>query len=221
MTPRLYLPFALALCISVMLVLEGCGSDNTVAPQEPTATTVVIGTQEWMTKNLDVSRFRNGDSIFEVRTIQQWISAGREGKPAWCYYNNDPSNGSRYGKLYNWFAVADARGLAPEGFHVASDSEWSVLVAAAGGDANAGARLKTTSGWSTGNGENVVGFWALPAGSRDDGDFAYLGSFSSWWTSTEHDAMRARMRLVSGEDRSASEYDLPKSNGMAVRCIKD
>ena len=76
---------------------------------------VKIGNQTWMKKNLDVSKFRNGDIVPEVRSQEEWSNAALENKPAWCYYNNDQANGVKYGKLYNWYAVNDPRGLAPEG----------------------------------------------------------------------------------------------------------
>lgn len=82
--------------------------------------TVKIGNQEWVIENLNVDCFRNGDAIPEVKSHKEWIIAGREEKPAWCYYDNDLANGERYGKLYNWFAVMDPRVLSPEGFHIPS-----------------------------------------------------------------------------------------------------
>ena len=88
------------------------------------AQTVTIGTQVWMTKNLDVATFRNGDPIPEAKSNEEWEKAGENKQPAWCYYDNDPANGAKYGKLYNWYAVNDPRGLAPEGWHVPSIDEW-------------------------------------------------------------------------------------------------
>lgn len=95
--------------------------------QEPI--TVRIGEQEWMTKNLNVSRFRNGDPIPEVRDYQEWREAGENKTPAWCYYENATDSGKVLGKIYNWHAVNDPRGLAPEGFHVPRLSEWDTLFA--------------------------------------------------------------------------------------------
>jgi uncharacterized protein (TIGR02145 family) len=82
---------------------------------------IKIGTQIWATRNLDASTFRNGDTIPEAKTDEEWKAAGNDKKPAWCYYNNDPANGKKYGKLYNYYAVKDKRGLAPEGWHIPSD----------------------------------------------------------------------------------------------------
>ena len=86
---------------------------------------VNIGRQVWMLRNLNVSNFRNGDVIAEARTNEEWIAAGKEGKPAWCYYENKMENNVIYGKLYNWYAINDFRGIAPEGWHVPTDNEWS------------------------------------------------------------------------------------------------
>jgi len=89
--------------------------------------TVAIGKQVWMTENLNVDTFRNGEAIPHVKTNEEWIKAGENKQPAWCYCDNDPANGAKYGKLYNWYAVANARGLCPAGWHVPSDDEWTQL----------------------------------------------------------------------------------------------
>ena len=77
--------------------------------------TVTIGKQTWMKKNLDVSRYRNGDVIPEVADLSTWVNLTTG---AWCYYENKSDNGTTYGKLYNWYAVNDPRGLAPAGWHI-------------------------------------------------------------------------------------------------------
>ncbi|MBK7446999.1 MAG: fibrobacter succinogenes major paralogous domain-containing protein [Ignavibacteria bacterium] len=81
-----------------------------------------------MSENLEVSVFRNGDLIPEAQKDSEWKNAGDSGKPAWCHYKNNPANGKKYGKLYNWYAVNDSRGLAPEGWHIPSDTEWTELI---------------------------------------------------------------------------------------------
>ncbi|MBM3455516.1 MAG: hypothetical protein FJX80_10255, partial [Bacteroidetes bacterium] len=108
---------------------------------------VKIGAQTWMAENLNVSTFRNGDPIPEAKTNEEWEKAGKEGKPAWCYYENDSKNGAKYGKLYNWYAVNDSRGLAPTGWHIPSDAEWTTLENQLGDDA--GKKMKSTSGWKS------------------------------------------------------------------------
>ena len=113
------------------------------------AQTVKIGTQVWTTKNLNVSTFRNGDTIPEVKTNEEWIEAARIQQPAWCYYENDSMNGAKYGKLYNWYAMNDTRGLAPIGYHIPSDVEWKTLVDFIGKESDAGKKMKSTSGWNS------------------------------------------------------------------------
>jgi uncharacterized protein (TIGR02145 family) len=107
--------------------------------------TIVIGTQTWMAENLNESTFRNGDEIPEAKSNEEWVKAGKEGKPAWCYYENDPKNGAKYGKLYNWYAVNDPRSLASEGWHIPNDTEWTIIENCLGVDA--GMRMKNTIGW--------------------------------------------------------------------------
>ena len=109
---------------------------------------VAIGSQVWTTKNLDVATFRNGDAIPEAKTNKEWEAAGENKQPAWCYYENNTANGTKYGKLYNWYAVNDARGLAPAGWHIPTDQEWKALSTFLGGWAVAGKKMKSTSGWS-------------------------------------------------------------------------
>jgi uncharacterized protein (TIGR02145 family) len=111
------------------------------------AQTVTIGTQVWTTKNLDVATFRNGVAIPQAKTNEEWKAAGDNKQPAWCYYDNKPANGTKYGKLYNWYAVIDARGLAPAGWHVPTDEEWTVLENSLGDDA--GKKMKSSSAWDS------------------------------------------------------------------------
>jgi uncharacterized protein (TIGR02145 family) len=106
--------------------------------------TVKIGSQIWCTKNLSITTFRNGESIPQAKTDEEWKSAGEKRQPAWCYYDNDPANGDDYGILYNWYAVNDSRGLAPEGYHIPSDSEWTTLTNFLGGESFAGKKIKST-----------------------------------------------------------------------------
>ena len=142
------------------------------------AQTVTIGTQTWMTKNLDVATFRNGDVIPQAKTDEEWQAAGENKSPAWCYYDNDPKNGTKYGKLYNWYAVNDARGLALTGYHIPTDKEWTVLSTFIGGEEFAGEKMKSSIGWNdAGNGNNSSGFSGLPGGCRNDyGVFNNVGN---------------------------------------------
>ncbi|NQW25520.1 MAG: fibrobacter succinogenes major paralogous domain-containing protein [Cryomorphaceae bacterium] len=125
-------------------VTTGIPIETTPKPMNQFAE-VTIGHQVWMTKNLDVDKFRNGDPIPQAKTIEEWKTADYSKKPAWCFYNNDPANGAKYGKLYNWYAVNDPRGLAPVGYHVPSNAEWETLKNYLGNKAEYG--LKSSSGW--------------------------------------------------------------------------
>ena len=184
---------------------------------------VKIGNQIWMTENLNVDRFQNGDIIPEAKTAEEWEAAGNAKRPAWCYYDNDPKNGDKYGKLYNWYSVNDKRGLAPAGWHVPSDEEWTILSIFLGGEDITGKKMKSTSGWNdNGNGTNSSGFSGLPGGIRGyDRNFYYVGYFGYWWsTSEDADTNAWGWRLYGGKywlGRS-SNYE---SCGFSVRCIKD
>lgn len=185
--------------------------------------TVTIGDQLWMAKNLNVDKFRNGDPIPHAKTVQEWKKAGDNGEPAWCYNDNDPANGEKYGKLYNWFAVNDSRGLAPKGWHVPSDEEWETLTNHLGGDDVAGEKMKTTSGWEVdGKGTNESSFSGLPGGSRyDDGTFFDIGKYGFWWSTTEYSTVNAWYRYL-GYSRGIVYMDhINKARGFSVRCLRD
>jgi uncharacterized protein (TIGR02145 family) len=109
--------------------------------------TVTIGSQVWMNKNLDVAKFRNGDPIPEAKTNEEWVKADKNKQPVWSNYDSNPANGSKYGKLYNWYAVNDPRGLAPEGYHVPTDAEWTKLENFLGSDS--GKKMKSATGWNS------------------------------------------------------------------------
>ena len=112
---------------------------------------VKIGTQTWTSKNLDVSTFRNGEVIPEAKSKDEWDKAISNEQPAWCYYDNDVQNGKIYGKLYNWYAVNDSRGLAPKGYHIPNNEEWKILTKFLGGEDTAGWKMKSKTGWKAWN----------------------------------------------------------------------
>ena len=187
--------------------------------------TVKIGTQKWMAENLDVNQFRNGDLIPQAMSVEEGVKAGDEGKPAWCYYDNDPANGKIYGKLYNWFAVNDSRGLAPNGWHIPSYSEWADLTNYLGGVNEAGNKMKYTEGWeSNGNGTNESGFAGLPSGSRyNDGMFLLIGSTGEWWSTLtlKSSTIFAWYSSLKDDDGNITMYVENKVTGHSVRCVRD
>ncbi len=183
--------------------------------------TIIISAQQWMLKNLDVPTYRNGDIIPKVTDSVQWANLTTG---AWCYYKNDPANEDVYGKLYNWYAVNDARGLAPFGWHIPTKEEWITLTAFLGGDATAGGKLKATILWNNPNtgATNESGFTALPGGLRGgDAKFVNIGGYGYWWTSKEHDAISAVERGLQFDINDSYMYWLNKRCGISVRCIKD
>jgi uncharacterized protein (TIGR02145 family) len=186
---------------------------------------ITIGNQVWSSKNLDVTVFRNGDIIPQVKSNEDWVSADKKKQPGWCYYRNNSENGSKYGKLYNWYAVIDPRGLAPMGFHIASDSEWHELEITLGKDSHK--KLKTKTGWNlfegvSQNGDNNTGFSALPGGARGyDGSFDGIGEGAYFWTSTEDGDEDGLMYSLNPFYDKLVSYPSKKCRGLSVRCIKD
>jgi uncharacterized protein (TIGR02145 family) len=188
---------------------------------------VKIGTQIWSTKNLDVITFRNGDTIPEAKTNEEWKNAGIEGKPTWCYYDNDPENEGKFGKLYNWYAVKDSRGLAPQGWRIPTDAEWTKLFKYLGGIIVAGIKMKSSSDWNNFEGKpcdgtNESGFNAFPSGHRNfDGTFNELGNIFFWWSSSEYKGVGAWSYNLgyecNGVDKGVAEFYY----GYSVRCLKD
>jgi uncharacterized protein (TIGR02145 family) len=153
---------------------------------ETTFEEIKIGKQIWMAKNLDVTHFRNGDPIPEAKTDKEWMGAAKDKLPAWCYYKNDSKNGTKYGKLYNWYAVHDPRGLAPEDWMIPTDKEWSDLINNFGGLNKETPQLKSSNGWlDNGTGTNESGFSCQPAGSRIEGKFQQIGEAGYWWCDTK------------------------------------
>lgn len=183
--------------------------------------TIKIGTQVWLAENLRVTKYRNGKAIPNVLgTANDNLVSG-----AWCYFNNDSLNNVAYGKLYNWYAVKDSRGLCPVGWHVPSDDEWTVLANYLGGDSVAGGKMKEsdTTHWAAPNmyATNASGFTAIPGGFSRDGSF-YNYSNAYWWSATKERACCARLRVLYyyySTPMFRTEYF--KSDGIPVRCVKD
>ena len=189
---------------------------------------VKIGKQVWITKNLDVITFRNGEAIPEAMNEEEWEKAGKNKTAAFCYYEYDSKYGNVYGKLYNWYAVKDSRGLAPKGYHVPSDAEWTVLIDFLGGtdQTNAGHKMKSTTGWRNigGNGDNSSGFNGIPGGfCNSDGDFWDVTTNGGFWSFSKYDANSAWYCLLGNTNfvSGVFRYRNYKDHGMSVRCIKD
>jgi uncharacterized protein (TIGR02145 family) len=200
----------------------------TVMAQNADSSAIIkIGNQIWMIGNLDISKFRNGDMIPQAQSFEEWKKAGEAGKPVWCYYENNTRYGSQLGKLYNWYAVNDPRGLAPKGWHVARDEDWATLIDYLDGQESAGTKLKNNSGWAdNGNGTNEVGFIGLPGGSRNFMDdynngFANIGYVSMYWSATESASYNAWTETLRSGSDNISRMGRDKGDGLSVRCVKD
>ena len=180
---------------------------------------IKLGNQIWMAKNLNVTKFRNGDPIPYAKTAEDWMKALKNKQPAWCFYENDEENSKTQGRLYNWYAVNDPRGLAPEGWRVASDEDW-ILLRKHYGNQRIGYKLKSNYGWGDGfNGSNESGLNFLPGGIRTDNN-AQFEDAATWWTSTEaKNSCCAWFRNINKED-DIVEFFIQKGVGAYVRCVK-
>ena len=181
---------------------------------------VKIGEQIWMTQNLNVAKFRNGDLIPEVQSQEEWESAEEKEQPAWCYMNNDSSNGEKYGKLYNWYAVIDQRGLAPEGWHIPRNSEWDLLISNLGGKKKAGVKMSLPCEEYYFNATNSSGFSALPSGARGPDPDHYM---LNWWGGTYWYSFESNCYHINEQDgKIDDEWDMwGKGDGLSVRCVKN
>lgn len=222
-------------------VLQACTTTNNPTGEffdidQNFYTYLPIGQQIWMQQNLNVSRYRDGTPIPQVTDPTQWANLTTG---AWCYYNNTTANGTTYGKLYNYYAVAgiyDAaslaneslrKKLAPTGWHIPSDAEWTTLTTFLGGVSVAGGKMKEagTTHWDSPNtgATNESGFTGLPGGFRSGSPamFYSIGRQAFWWSSSENDAEGAWGRGLDLYYDYVNSYTGNKLNGFSVRCVKD
>lgn len=184
---------------------------------------IAIGTQIWMKENLKVTKYKNGDDIPSVSNASTWLSLTTG---AYVYYNNNAAYNTTYGKIYNWYAATDSRGLCPEGWHLPSDDEWTTLTDYLGGINIAGGKMKTTGTniWISPNtgATNESGFSGLPGGNRvSDGSFLSIGFKGSWWSASEYSSILIWSRQLFNDDAEVTRSFNPKSNGQYVRCVKN
>jgi uncharacterized protein (TIGR02145 family) len=198
---------------------------------------VRIGDQCWMGANLRTSHYSDGSIIPNVTGNSSWAQLNTG---AWSNYENNTGHNATHGKLYNWFAALDPRGVCPTGWHVPTDDEWKQLESALGMPAdelndpgvrgevqNVGGRMKTTSQWNAPNSgaTNESGFSGLPSGARDgfsDGTFYNLGNRGHWWSSSEGDQFNyGRYRSLSYFNAGVGRYGYYKRSGYCIRCVRD
>ena len=208
-------------------VCEGDGSNCIFDIDGNVYETIQIGDQLWMAENLRVTTYKDGSPIPNNTNNDDWIglSTGAYGD-----YDNNPTNSETYGRLYNWFAVDDDRGVCPDGWHMPSDDEWTVLTDYLGGQSVAGGKMKEAGldHWNSPNtgATNESGFTALPAGYRSlsIGYYLNMGNYGSFWsssTATELNSFYAWYRLLSYFSSDVGRSFSSKQDGFSVRCLGD
>ncbi len=229
----------LTVVIAICLLSFGGCSKNPIAPQVRGTLTgtvtdtdgnvyhaVTIGTQVWMVENLKTTRYNDGTAIQLVTDSTAWSILTA---PGFCWYNDSFVYGNTYGALYNGYAVNTGK-LAPTGWHVPTDSEWTVLTTYLGGESGAAGALKETGTvhWISPNvgASNISNFSALPGGCRyEDGSFTRVGNVGGWWSSTVADTTffgtDSWFRDIDNYLPSVGRADFNSGYGLSVRCIKD
>jgi len=176
--------------------------------------TVKIGTRVWMTENLKVTHYRNGEPIPNIKEPKQWdiLTSG-----AYCDLNDNPANTKAFGLLYNWYTAGDVRNICPTGWHVPSDLEWNELTTFLSGEKGPGGVLPGSAAI------NQSLFRFLPEGFRGyDGEFTGIGyGGGGWWSATTGTAETAFYRNVNYNTASRQHMEGRKSFGYHIRCIKD
>ena len=185
--------------------------------------TVLIGNQVWMSENLKVTKYKDGTAIPTGHSNSVWsnLSSG-----AYAVYDDDDVNTDTYGFLYNWYAVDDSRIIAPDGWHVPTDDEWTTLTDYLGGTSVAGGKMKETGTehWGSPNTDatNESGFTALPGGYRDYYGYYNNQGFSGYfWSSTELSSNYAWYRLLNYNTSGVYRTNDNKTYGFSLRCVRD
>lgn len=209
-----------------------------------TTNDIKIGTQIWTSKNLEVTIYRNNDSIRFASNEEEWQDAVSKKEGAWCYYENNKYVNDNCGKLYNWYAVNDPRGLAPLGYHIPSKSEWETLINDLGGDTEAGYQMIVVNRdgniWNNSRPDpdkpwkrfpnNSSGFSAFPGGFRhqnggfggaSNGNLGQDHDIGFWWSASELDQVTAWYFYLTSDNFVTNKYIEKKTFGFSVRCIKD
>lgn len=182
---------------------------------------VLIGDQCWFAENLRSIHYADGSPIPGGLDFATWTTTTTGAQSIHLEGGEDEAtNLATYGRLYNWYAVDDSRGLCPTGWHVPTDEEWTLLADYLG--ENAGDQLKSTEGWKNdGNGTNTTGFSALPGGLRGMNLYYATGGMGYWWSSSADSPEAAwSWRLSSGND-SMTPLDTDLRNGFSIRCLRD
>ena len=204
--------------------------------------TITIGSQTWMAENLSVTKYRNGEAIPNEKDNSKWkeLETG-----AYCNYNNNSESNSirKFGRLYNFYATTDSRNIAPNGWHIASDAEWSILNDYIAGhldiSTSVAQAIASTTDWTESSTigaigcgcldpitysplNNSSGFSALPSGIRGNyGEFNYVGNYCGWWCSNQLDKNSAWFRSLNFYGLTLGNNTYNKQYGLSIRCVKD
>lgn len=210
----------LSVVLMITIIVTSCGesvskknavfNNKTTSKDSVVYKGVPIGKQVLMSENLNVDKFRNGDSIPHAKTNEEWKKAGENKQPAWCYYDNDPKNATKYGKLYNWYAVKDFRNITPKGWHIPSNAEW----------------VEIENQLLTSKNSKIDLFIKLAGYRLSQGKFTRIEEFAGWWSATEGNENYALGRLTDGNSNNLGslndDADYGSKNlGLSVRCVRD
>lgn len=186
-----------------------------------TYSTITVGGVVWMAENLRTTKYNDGTAITTGLDNTAW-AANTTG--AYSIYDNDPANNTTYGKLYNWYAVNTGK-LAPAGWHVATEAEYTALIDNLGGSSVAGGKMKSTSSlWDAPNtgATNSSGFNGLPGGWRaSGGGFALIGKTGYWWANTERNVSQGEYTNLDNDFAATARNGATKSFGYSVRCVRN
>jgi uncharacterized protein (TIGR02145 family) len=209
-------------------LLQSCKKDEVItAPitvtdiDGNTYSTITVGGVVWMAENLRTTKYNDGTAITTGLSNTDWSNTTIG---AYSIYDNDPANNTTYGKLYNWYAVNTGK-LAPAGWHVATEAEYTALIDNLGGSSVAGGKLKSTSSlWDAPNtgATNSSGFNGLPGGYRSmSGNYSLEGKTGYWWANTERNASQGEYTNLDNDFAATARNGATKSFGYSVRCVRN
>lgn len=198
-------------------------ANPTAASKAEVMNHVTVGEADWSVANSATPRFADGTEIPRADDLTAFAELGEMRSPAWCYPDFDPDKGETYGKLYNWYAVTDPRGLCPAGWRVANEEDWAALTEIAGGQGVAGTTLKSVYGWFGGeDGSDAFGFSALPAGAVSAlNGYSAEGKVAAFWSTEEASANYAEYRVIHALRSGIFLNEDLKMTGMSVRCVRE
>jgi uncharacterized protein (TIGR02145 family) len=193
--------------------------------------TVIIGKQQWMAENLKVSRYNDGTVIPNVKDGVEWFKTSSS---AWCYLNNDSLNDTKFGKLYNSYAVNylnnGNKNICPVGWHIPTDNDWFDLINYLGDSLVVGSKMKEIGlkSWLETDSSvvNTSLFTALPSGYRycENGDSFFIlgrGTRSVFWISKNNSNLTSKFYKITSASGYIQKEEMENNFGASIRCIKD